>query len=721
MKFKIKLTYLVILATCAAFQAYCQQVPELIPKDSMKDFKKKAPVIVNGDKVEYIQDKNIIVASGNIRVNYDDVVLTCEKITVHTDTKLGICEGQVKIVQGSKMFTGEHIEYNFEQKTGRILKGEVSAAPFFGYAGDIEKESDELVELRDGYATTCDHDKPHYRIVAKEIQFYLNDKIVARHVYLYLGDVPVMYVPYYVQPIMDYKTKITVMPGYMDEWGYYALGSYRYYMSEEMKGYVRLDYRHKKGLGTGVDNNINLKKLGEGLFRYYYTQENNALTMAPTGDVRDRYRMQYKHSLDLTPDTKAMLEINKTSDRDFVKDYFFRELDDGWSPDNYLSVVNSKENYNMQLLVRKQLDKFVTVTERLPEAKLEVYDQRLWETNFYYYNELSFSNLRNVYDEATILDDEESVRANTYNKLSYVTKTFGFLYTTPYIATRQTYYSKNMWGDENNFRQIYEYGLNLSTKFYKMWDVKTAFCDINNLRHVVTPSVNFFHRHQPTIASENLIRFDEIDGYNKANSINLSLENKLQTKRRSGESLQSVDLLRFIISTDYYFRLKKQSLVSKGDGEFGPVYYDLELKPLDYIFIKSTITQNIKKNRLSNCIEAANTDLIYDAGDKFSFGLGHRYESTENYKASQFTSELNYKFDKDWGTRIYQRFDPAQKKWEEQEYTIYKDFHCWVGEFTVSVKEETFGFWMIFRLKAFPEVPLGLRNTYRRPSPGTSL
>jgi lipopolysaccharide assembly outer membrane protein LptD (OstA) len=79
--------------------------------------------------------------------------------------------------------------------------------------------------LKGGYVTTCDSDVPHYRLSAKEIQFFMNEKIVARHVILYLGNVPVLYVPYFVQPILDVKTKVTVLPGYTKEWGIYVLGS----------------------------------------------------------------------------------------------------------------------------------------------------------------------------------------------------------------------------------------------------------------------------------------------------------------------------------------------------------------------------------------------------------------------------------------------------------------------------------------------------------------
>ena len=52
----------------------------------------KEPIVVNGDKVEYLQDKKVVVASKNIEATYKDVVMTCDKITVYLDTKDAVAE-----------------------------------------------------------------------------------------------------------------------------------------------------------------------------------------------------------------------------------------------------------------------------------------------------------------------------------------------------------------------------------------------------------------------------------------------------------------------------------------------------------------------------------------------------------------------------------------------------------------------------------------------------
>ncbi|MCK4462756.1 MAG: LPS-assembly protein LptD, partial [Candidatus Omnitrophica bacterium] len=714
--------YLFITLAFLANISLAQEFPKLIPKDELKGFEKRAvPVIVNGDRVEYFQDKKKIIGSGNVNITYGDVKLTCDKITVFTDTKIGICEGNVKITQPNGSFKGEKIRYDFVNKTGSIIDGYVRAGPIYAHAEKVEKVSKDKIVFDDGYVTTCDLEKPHYRIQAKQVRLYLDDKVVAKHVFFFIGNVPLFYVPYYVQPIRDVKTKITVIPGYKDDWGYYALGAYRYYLDEKCKGYLRLDYREKKGLGEGIDYKYNLDELGDGIARFYFAQENNDLAIKKTGSVDDRWRLQYKHLINFRNDTMGVIEINKLSDENMIKDYFYKEYEEGMEADNYISCITTKPNYNFKILARKRLDDFFTVTERLPEVSLQVNNQRLWDTFFYYYNEMSFTNFSKKYKESLDSEDEEALRFDTYHKLSYAARLFRSIYATPYAATRQTYYSRNKWGEDNLLREIYEYGLDLSTKFYRTFDIEIPAIDIYRLRHIITPTVGFYHRRQPSISPDNLFQFDTIDGLDYQNGISLSLEHKLQTKRGKPDGWKSVDLLRFIVSTDYLYRFKKSNLGFKGVGKFTDVKYELELRPYDWLFAQTDITMR-SKDRI---IKSANTDLICDLGEKLKFGMGHRYEHSNTDTTSQFTLDATYKINegwslsKGWAIRAYERFDTHDQKWQEQEYTIYKDLHCWLGELTCNIKEGEYSFWVIFRIKAFPDVPIGLKRTYHRPTPGS--
>ena len=80
------------------------------------DKKEGAPVIVNGDKVEYFAELEKVVAEGNVVIEYSDVTLTCDRIVVFTKTKDGFAEGNVKLKDQKGIIKGDSLFYNFDSK-----------------------------------------------------------------------------------------------------------------------------------------------------------------------------------------------------------------------------------------------------------------------------------------------------------------------------------------------------------------------------------------------------------------------------------------------------------------------------------------------------------------------------------------------------------------------------------------------------------------------------
>lgn len=684
----------------------------------------KEPIVVNGDKVEYFHEKQQVVGIGNISITYRDVVLTCDKVTVYLDTKEAIAEGDVKVTQKGAFFTGDRMNYNFDTKKGTVLNGYLNAKPFYGKAVDVQKIAlKDRFDLNNGYATTCDFDKPHYRVESKRVEVYLNDKVVAKHMFFYVGNVPVLYFPYYVQPIKDRKSHITVIPGQSKEWGYYALTAYRYYLGDNNRGDILLDYRTKKGLAGGINHYYNFKDLGIGTVKFYYIRENELVyeQMAPP---RTRYRWQIRHRWDLgeNKDTLATLEFNKLSDRDVLKDYFYNEFEEIEDPpDNYISFVTQKSAYSTRFLMRKRFDNFYNVVERLPDYTINIPNYRvLKNAPLYYTANAGAAYLNRTFDNTNVSPAQKDLnvaRVDAYNQLSYAARLFRFWSVTPYAGVEETYYSKNKWGETNQIRTIFNAGLNNSTKFYKIYDVVTNFwgLDINKLRHVITPTINYFYIHQPTIAPDNLNQYDEIDAISTQNGVSLGLENRLQTKRFEGGQMKSVDLATLRINTDYFMNLKDNKWVNSGGLD--KVYFELELVPYPWAYIQAKTTLNAKNLTFEN----ESIDLVANWKDKWSLAISNRYESVATGTSNLVTLDGTYKVSPKWKVRAYERFNAINGYLEEQEYTISRDLHCWVAELTYNVKNDgNMSLWFIVHVKAFPAYPIGFKQTYSRPRFGNT-
>ncbi|MFA6321554.1 MAG: LPS export ABC transporter periplasmic protein LptC [Candidatus Omnitrophota bacterium] len=689
----------------------------------------KEPIVVNGDNVEYFQEKKMVVGSGNISIKYKDIELTCDKITVYLDTREAIAEGNVKVTQKGAYFTGERMNYNFDTRKGTVLTGHFASNPFYGRAEQLDKvENKDTYKLERGYVTTCDLDNPHYRLQARHVEIYLNDKVVAKHLVLYIRNVPVMYFPYYVQYLKQTKGYVTVMAGKKKEWGYYVLGSYRYHLNQAMKGDAMLDYRTKDGLGLagGVNNYHDFGKMGKGAFKVYYTKENGrGDDNDHPGEIERRYRYQLRHYWDMGEgtDTVALLEFNKLSDADVIKDYFYNEYEElGNDPDNYLTFITSKPEYTSEFLMRARFNKFQTVVERLPEYKININNMRLFQNiPLYYTGAASGVYLRKLLPaDGTVQKATEVGRFDANNKISYTMQFFRTLNVAPFVGTEDTYYSRTLGGETNRIRTVFNAGVETSVKFYKIFDVATNFLgiDINKLRHIITPTANYYYTHQPAIGPEKLTQFDEIDAVDKQSYIAFGFENRLQTKRMSGGQLKSVDLATLLITSDYSFRLKKDNATIYKQ-RFENLDLQLELIPYDWLYSVSKLSYNTK----NSAVQTASIDLDAAITNKWSVGARYDYEKEESGISNLLTADMMYKINDKWRIRAYETISLFKKSVLEQEYTIYRDLHCFVAEMTLRVvpHNDEAGLWFVMRMKAFPQTPIGLKQTYSRPRFGQAV
>ncbi|MDD5618400.1 MAG: hypothetical protein PHG69_04835, partial [Candidatus Omnitrophica bacterium] len=270
-----------------------------------------------------------------------------------------------------------------------------------------------------------------------------------------------------------------------------------------------------------------------------------------------------------------------------------------------------------------------------------------------------------------------------------------------------TYYSKDKNGSEKVFRNVFYTGYDILTKFYRIFDAKLNKygIEIDRLRHVITPSVKYAYIHDPTLPSERLCAFDDIDSITAQNTATLSLENKLQTKRKG----VNVDFLTFIIDSPYYFNMEGHG------GRFDYINFDLEMLPNSWMKFWSDAQFNLRKRAFS----VANFDVTFPLKDNGKVTAGYRYakgDADEDSKLLTFGLERN--INPKWKFRSYHRLEltAGGKMIEEQEYALVRDLHCWEMEFVVNNrKKKGTNFWVAFRMKAFSDVGFEFEKSHQAP------
>jgi hypothetical protein len=251
----------------------------------------------------------------------------------------------------------------------------------------------------------------------------------------------------------------------------------------------------------------------------------------------------------------------------------------------------------------------------------------------------------------------------------------------------------------------------MSAKFYRLYDVNTNFLklNINGLRHIITPTVSYTFSKSSDMPSNSL----RIGGSSSTTSSAavLGLSNKLQTKRDN----QKVDLVDLRVSNTYNF---KTGGSNKNGGNLSDFLIELDMLPYSWLRINSDATYHHQDSYFSDY----NYDINFDFAKDRSIGIGQRFQRKgSNEIAYSFIWRLNPK----WKFSLYQRYerghDPSLSRGlSEQEYVISRDLHCWIMDVSYNVAQNRGAtFWLIFRLKAFPELELNFNQSYHAPKPGS--
>ncbi len=685
--------------------------------------KVKGPIVINGDNVEYATDEREVTASGNVVVISQDTRLSCQKLTINTDTKEAQAEGNVRIEDPKGIIKGSRATYNFQTKTGIIFDADFKSAPFFGQASKIEKISDaEFIALK-GYATTCSFDHPHYRMKSQKVDFFPHNKIEIKDTGFYVGDTPLLYVPKFKHSFQDPFMNFQVEPGYKKNWGPYLLTAWRYQFNEYVTGRLYLDYRQDLGFAEGFGVNYNTPNFGKGDLKYYNADENDKNQPEGQPSKFERYFVRWRHKWDIDSQTNVTSEFYKIVDSrrkelgtDFnvLKDYFPREYEVDSQPLSYALLHHAFTQSSLDVLVQPRTNAWFSELEKLPEIKYSMPSMQLGDTQFYFDNTTSFASYNSVPGGANM------VRFDSTNKFSHPLR-IAFLNLTPFVASRQTFYNQDINGESISPRTVFYTGIDASSKFYRLFNVNSNFLglDINGLRHIITPSIGYAYNHQPTIPSSNLRQIDSVDSITTSNAATLELSNKLQTKRKG----QSVDLLDVDITTSYNF--KPNTVADKHGGNLSDFLFKIKLLPYSWLRFESdaTYTRSVPRSDPSyNRFTTVNYDIVFDFQNDRSFGIGQRYERSG---ANQITTSLNWRLNPKWRFSIYERYvaghDPLLSNGlREQQYTVSRDLHCWVMDITLDVQKGSgTTLWLIFRLKAFPHMEFGFHQSYHGPKSGS--
>ena len=688
-----------------------------------------------GDTVEFNWVSGIANITNDFVVRYRGAVLTAHRGKLNLETHEMNADGAVSLQFENQVWRGERLQYNFLTREIHAEEFRTGRAPFFatgaGLSGD---RTNNIYSATNAFVTTDDVEKPGFRVRARRLSIVPGKYFVARDAVLYFGNVPVFYFPYYRRNFDRQQDSFHFTPGYRSVYGPYLLGSYNWYWEEKLYGSLHADYRLKRGFGAGPDAFYDAGILGEGSARYYYLRDHepgsliftNGIPTSSTNGIpidKDRYRLSFTHQVSLGTNLTAALVLRQDSDPFVTRDFLESEYRENTQPRSFLDVNRVWPNWSLDALAQPRINDFFETVERLPDLKLTGERQQLGISPFFYESESSVGYFRHKFAN-DLTNQFSAYRADTYHQLLVPRTFFGWLNVTPRVGGRFTDYGETDGLDVTNREQqrwVFNSGAEVSLKASRLWNgAHNRFLDVDGLRHIVEPSVNYVFVPTPNKAPPELPQFDSelpslrllpidfpdynsIDSIDSQNVLRLSLRNKLQTKRKDTVE----NLVNWALYTDWRIRPRPDQTT------FADVFSDLDFKPRSWITLNSETRYSIDQGQWRE----ANHALTLTPNSAWSWSLGHRYlrsipalgrDSGNNTVLSSFYCRLS----ENWGARLQHRFEARDGTLEEQYYTVYRDFRSWTAALTFRVRENRigatdYGVAVTFSLKAIPRFKVG--------------
>jgi lipopolysaccharide assembly outer membrane protein LptD (OstA) len=342
--------------------------------------------------------------------------------------------------------------------------------------------------------------------------------------------------------------------------------------------------------------------------------------------------------------------------------------------------------------------------------------------------------------------DGKPIHSALSNKTDLIAKfnPFGWLNFNPSVTVSSTLFDQDRQGKNYRLRLMYWGGFDSKVTLYRTYFPRIG--PVQAVRHVITPSIAYTHRPDFSRYSGRFFTISGISGeVGQSRTMSIRVSNRLQAKVGTGREVKKInDLLALDSSTSYDFLYKDKgkstplstiantlrfypSQHARFDVGFSNDPDDLSFESLkltaraSYIgggalppgFIEPELPAepNVPEEGVGTPdLELPTTrpwrvDVVYRYNKAFDGG-------TDNYwleVSTGFNLTRNWRFD------YSGRFDLSGRQTVYQEYSIYRDLHCWEARFVRRYSGGEWQYYFRLNIKAHPEIyaERGLRALYR--------
>lgn len=480
------------------------------------------------DAMRMIYTNDLIYASGGVTGRFNQAEVWADRIIVDPAQGELSLEGNIFFERDAMVWSGDKLTYNYQTEEGDFGPAKMVFGAAQLKADRVERLEKDTFLLKDVRATTCLLEKPHYYLYTSEAILEQNQIFSARHLRVYVGGVPLFYLPY-LKGSLD-RSGLGAEVGYRGSMGAFSKLNIGEYEGDTWRNRSRLHLYSKRGVG--FEQVLNRKTdRSDWMFDGVYLSDEDPYQRYDEPEERahfdeQRYRIRLQGVHRFSPATYLLSSWTYLSDRYFVEEFFRDDYRYHAQPETRASFVSAGDYIGFEVYASQRLNDFYSNTDRV-EVSIDGYRQQLWSSPFFYENRSAFSYLEQQgVDE--LAQDNEAFRVWSDHALYYPNR-LGALSLVPRVEGGFAYYSKKLDNSSNRERQHWAVGAEASVHASKVISERRRWYG-KGLRHVVRPYLDY-QRSDYSFQKDVLIPFDVKDTLDDRHRVRMGLNQLFQTKR----------------------------------------------------------------------------------------------------------------------------------------------------------------------------------------------
>ncbi len=661
------------------------------------------PWIIDADRLSYDHQRRIYVGEGNVHVHSGDRSLRAHWASVDLESQKVELRGNVRLEYGPDWLEGNHVFWDLNEETGTVDEGLLffSANGFYVHGRSIAKVGPHQFTLVDGFVTSCAPDRPDWKLRYGRMQVDVEGVAWVRETSFWAGRIPLVYLPVLAFPVQTQRKSGFLVPwaGFSRLQGFEGEIPYFWAIREDMDVTLYGRYMVERGFMGTVEYRVHNERWGQGawLFTHLYDHAGRE-HLSEYGypfQTRNRYWLRSRHSVALTDELQARIDLDVVSDQNYLKEFergaasfensdrTFREfLGRGILNDKNLpareSSLYADRRFQSSLLgldvrywdqLDPALDEFTL--QRLPEVSFQAIPSQLINSPLYYTLDSSLVHYwRNEGDRGNRLD--------VYPRLYFPFHWKSYVDVEPSVGGRVTGYQVD-WQESTldawQSRFQGDVRVEVSSRLNRVYPIQMG--DYVAFQHAFRPEIQYAYSGEGS-NQDRLPQFDRVDQNQFQHSLSYGFTNFLTSKRVSldpqgnqATSFREFARLRLFQSFNIDPLPEDIRFAPETGKGFTTVGLRTDFMPHKYV----TLTYD------SLFYSTEREDLSHELYLTLNSGKGHvlrfNYQYREERPVDEFIAETSLKITPQIHLSTYHNYSLEQNEMFKQGYGIRYLSDCW--------------------------------------------